>query len=448
MLAITAVDPDSIGAELELVPGDRIQRINNQSVRDVIDFHFYMADEYVELDVLKKETQENEIYEVEKDYADELGLTVEEMKMHTCGADCIFCFVTQNPGGLRQSLYFKDGDYRFSFLQGHFVTLDNVGPKALERIIKQHLSPINISVHTTDPELRVKMLRHPQAGKLMEKLKYLADNGIELHTQIVLCRDINDGAYLKKSIEELAAMYPKVQTLSVVPVGITKFQKNIELQKRIDQDYAAEVLQSLEAYRRQYKREFGVFFVQPSDEWYLLAGQDFPAADAYEGYPQYENGVGMCRSLIDDIAGIAPYLPARLAKPRRVTVLTGTLAGPVLQKYVAGTLNQIQNFTLEILVVTNDFLGEMVTVSGLLAGCDMRRALEKNSDHLGDLALLSPYSINDDNVFLDDLSPADLQKVVPPQTRLEFGQKDTLEWFEQMLGVTLSVPRITETVDE
>lgn len=433
MLTIDVIEPTSQAARLGLEPGDRIRSMNGYPTFDKLDFFYYIADESVQLDIMKANGEFVQ-FTVEKDFDDHLGIEVADFKMHACGSDCIFCFVDQNPGGMRPALYFRDGDYRYSFMFGHFVTLNNVGPRALQRIIDQKMSPINVSVHVTDPAMRQKLTGHRRAGELMDKLKKLAAGGINMHTQIVLCPGLNDGDYLRRSIEDLVALYPSVETLSVVPVGVTKYQKHKALQNRIEPAYAAQMIDFLEEYRGRFMAEYATCFVHPSDEWFLLANRYFPPAEAYEDYPQYENGVGMCRSLIDDMDFLCSQFPKRLSKKRTVTMVTGTLAAPVLQKYVAEKLNSIENVHLNILPVENEFYGHMVTVSGLLTGQDIRRSLQENRESLGDVVLLPPFCLNDDQLFLDDLTIADLQAVVLQGTSVKLGERNTADWLSQVLS--------------
>ncbi|OQY30296.1 MAG: hypothetical protein B6244_00095 [Candidatus Cloacimonetes bacterium 4572_55] len=364
MVEIIRVDPTGIAAELGIEPGDHITHINEQPIRDKLDFYYFIADDITELRLMDHRTLQPSYLEIEKDPEDDLGLTVAEMKVKTCGCNCIFCFVDQNPPGMRSALYFKDGDYRFSFLQGHFVTLNNVGKRSLRRIIDQRLSPLNVSIHTTDPDLRVQMTGHPKAGSVMEKIRSLTQAGIVIHAQIVLCPGVNDDNILIKSLEELAEFYPGLASLSIVPVGITKYQKHPLLSQRVDSKYAAEVLLQIERLRERFKKKFGSYLAFPSDEWYLTAGHDLPHTEAYENFPQYENGVGMCRSLLDDLKEIEPLLPSRLENPRKASIVTAELIAPTLEKNLLPVLNSIENFEAILLPTINRFYGKTITVSG------------------------------------------------------------------------------------
>ena len=441
MLTIVNVNKNSRAKKLHIESGDQISRINQHIIRDKLDFYYYMADEAIDLEIIKNDGR-SILFHLEKDDHDLLGIEVADLKMKTCGSKCLFCFVDQNPEGMRETLYFRDGDYRFSFMHGHFVTLDNVGPAALKRIVEQHMSPINISVHVTDPHLRVQLTGHPHAGRILEKIKTLAEGNITMHTQIVLCKDINDGDYLLKSISDLGQYFPQVNSISVVPVGITRYQKHDEFRKiRIDRTYALNLLDTLEKQRSHFYQKFGSHFVHPSDEWYLLAQQDFPETDVYDDFPQYENGVGMCRVLIDDMQAIRSRLPKTLKKFRQVTMITGKLAGPVLKKYVLPVLNQIENLRVDMLPVENKFYGELVTVCGLLTGQDIRQGLADHPELMNDFILLPHFCLNDGGLFLDDLTMKDLEQILPGHTIIEQAMLETEDWMQQVLGCKLKRKR-------
>lgn len=422
---IAAVAPGSIAAELGLCPGDTLVSIGGLRLRDVIDYRFAIADEQIEL-VVRRGAEEL-IIEIEKDPDDELGIEFVEPlfdRLRTCNNKCPFCFLTQMPKGLRKSLYLKDDDYRLGFLYGNFVTFTNLDEEDWQRIETQRLSPQYISVHATDRALRAVLLGKPDVPDVLGQLSRLGRAGIQAHTQIVALPGINDGAVLQRSIAELADAWPVVQTIAVVPVGLTRYRftgkrpqsirtaisihetpewidTNWQRQPLWDEaagavadlghcarqivaadvpmrcyrsDEAARVIELVEQQAAQFRRRHGVGLVYASDEFYLLAGRDLPAAAAYDGMPQYSNGIGMTRDFLDGWARAQRRLPARLAQPAELTLVCATLIAPTLQR-VVDRLNRIDGLEARLLPVVNQFFGETVTVSGLLMGQDVVPAL-------------------------------------------------------------------------
>jgi NifB/MoaA-like Fe-S oxidoreductase len=422
---IAAVAPGSIAAELGLCPGDTLVSIGGLRLRDVIDYRFAIADEQIEL-VVRRGAEEL-IIEIEKDPDDELGIEFVEPlfdRLRTCNNKCPFCFLTQMPKGLRKSLYLKDDDYRLGFLYGNFVTFTNLDDEDWQRIETQRLSPQYISVHATDRALRAILLGKPDVPDVLGQLARLGRAGIQAHTQIVALPGINDGAVLQRSIAELADAWPVVQTIAVVPVGLTRYRftgkrpqsirtaigihetpewidTNWQRQPLWDEaagavadlghcarqivaadvpmrcyrsDEAARVIELVEQQAAQFRQRHGVGLVYASDEFYLLAGRDLPAAAAYDGMPQYSNGIGMTRDFLDGWARAQRRLPARLAQPAELTLVCATLIAPTLQR-VVDRLNRIDGLEARLLPVVNQFFGETVTVSGLLMGQDVVPAL-------------------------------------------------------------------------
>jgi NifB/MoaA-like Fe-S oxidoreductase len=422
---IAAVAPGSIAAELGLCPGDTLVSIGGLRLRDVIDYRFAIADEQIEL-VVRRGAEEL-IIEIEKDPDDELGIEFVEPlfdRLRTCNNKCPFCFLTQMPKGLRKSLYLKDDDYRLGFLYGNFVTFTNLDEEDWQRIETQRLSPQYISVHATDRTLRAILLGKPDVPDVLGQLARLGRAGIQAHTQIVALPGINDGAVLQRSIAELADAWPVVQTIAVVPVGLTRYRftgkrpqsirtaisihetpewidTNWQRQPLWDEaagavadlghcarqivaadvpmrcyrcDEAARVIELVEQQAAQFRRRHGVGLVYASDEFYLLAGRDLPAATAYDGMPQYSNGIGMTRDFLDGWARAQRRLPARLAQAAELTLVCATLIAPTLQR-VVDRLNRIDGLEARLLPVVNQFFGETVTVSGLLMGQDVVPAL-------------------------------------------------------------------------
>lgn len=411
------VEPDSIAKELGWQPGDEIISINGHVLADLIDYRFHAADEH--LVVLVRRGSDTAEFEIEKDYDTSLGVTFTDALfdgVRTCGAHCIFCFVEQLPKGMRKSLYLKDDDYRLSFLHGNFVTLANVTDAELKRIVTQRLSPLYISVHTTDPVLREKMLGR-EAPSILDQIDVLSQGNITLHTQIVLCRGINDGEYLDRTVEDLAARYPTVQSIAIVPVGVTAHRRNRTPIGSVDAQYAGAILDKLRHWQRRFKREKGTRLVWAADEFYLSAGRPVPTARTYEGFPQIENGVGLVRKFVDSAQRanrrLLPFLAESPRGKLTVSVVTGQLAAPVIQHWAASLASD--KLDVKVYPVTNRLFGETVTVTGLIAGNDVIEQLRGKD--LGDLLVIPSVALRD-NTFLDDVSIADLGKALGVPVRV------------------------------
>ncbi|MCD8076106.1 MAG: DUF512 domain-containing protein [Lachnospiraceae bacterium] len=409
---ITAVEPDSIAEELELAPGDTVLSVNGQTIEDVFDYHYLINEEYLTVQVRKENGEEWEL-EIEKEYEDDLGITFESSLMdeyRSCRNHCIFCFIDQMPKGMRDTLYFKDDDSRLSFLQGNYVTLTNMSDHDIDRIIRYHLEPINISFHTMNPTLRCEMLRNRFAGDIFPKVRRMADAGIELNGQIVLCRGINDGEELNASIQKLTEYLPQLRSVSVVPVGLTRFRDGLYPLEAFTPEDAGEVIDCIEGWQEKIYGEFGLHFIHASDEWYVLAGRDFPEADRYDGYLQLENGVGMMRLLMEEVREVldeetgAVELP-----PREISIATGRLAGPYLKNLCDRICEKYPNILCHVYEIRNDYFGESITVAGLITGTDLLAQLK--GKRLG-RELLLPCSMlrSGERVFLDDVSVEDLEK--------------------------------------
>ena len=405
-MKIIKVHPESLGTQIGLKPGDKLIKINNQRVKDEIDYQFKISEQLVKLQFeIDGSTIE---YEIEKDYDDTLGVEFEEFKIRACANDCVFCFVDQNPEGMRSELYFRDGDFRLSYLHGHYITMTNMGQKQLDRIVEQKLSPLYLSVHITDVELRKKLLLYKQDDKLLDKIKFLTDNDIELHTQIVLMPSLNDGKYLLKTIDDLYKFYPKLKSLSIVPVGLTKHRKGlIELQS-VDKKYAEEFIQEIDSISQNYKTNKNPFILL-SDEWYLICKKELPPTYDYDDLDLVENGVGQVRSFMDNFEKEKIIFPKKIIKPTKLTIVTGMLIYEYFRKNVVDYLNQnIDNLEVQIIGITNNFYGDVVNVAGLLTGRDIINQLIGKD--LGSSVWLSHRVLNDDrtmtldNMTLDDIS--------------------------------------------
>ncbi len=424
---IRTVLPGSIAEELELEPGDVLLAVNDHEIEDVFDYHYYTNEEYLTVLVRKPDGEEWEL-EIEKEFEEDLGIEFESSLMddyRSCRNHCIFCFIDQMPPGMRETLYFKDDDSRLSFLQGNYVTLTNMSDHDIDRIIHYHLGPINISFQTTNPDLRCKMLHNRFAGDVFPKIRRLADAGIELNGQIVLCRDINDGAELERSISDMTSYLPALRSVSVVPVGLSKYREGLYPLKPFDAQSAGEVIDLIESWQKKIYPQYGVHFVHASDEWYLLAGRPLPEEERYDGYLQLENGVGMLRLLKEEVGEtLAEVKPDGETPKRRVSIATGRLAGPFLKELGKQIETVYQNVTLQIFEIRNDFFGKSITVSGLITGQDLIAQL-KDQD-LGDELLLPTNMIRSgERVFLDDLTIEDAEEALGIPIRIvESGGRD------------------------
>ncbi|MCI5902372.1 MAG: DUF512 domain-containing protein [Blautia sp.] len=407
---ISRILPGSIAEELELEPGDVLVSVNGQQVEDVFDYRYLMNEEYVELTVEKRNGELWEL-EVEKEFEEDLGMEFENGLMddyRTCSNKCIFCFIDQMPPGMRKTLYFKDDDSRLSFLQGNYVTLTNMKDREIEKIIRYHLSPINISFQTMNPQLRCQMLNNRFAGEALKKVDRLYQAGIQMNGQIVLCKGINDGEELEYSLQVLSGYAPVLQSVSVVPVGLSRFRDGLYPLEPFEKEDAKELLRQVHRWQKQMYELHGMHFVHASDEWYILAGEALPGEDSYDGYLQLENGVGMLRLLESEVDAA---LSGRAGDDRRVraSIATGKLAAPYLQEHVRKIQEKYPNVQVRVQAIQNDFFGPSITVSGLITGADLYRQL--SGTDLGDRLLL-PCSMlrSGEEVFLDDMTVTELSE--------------------------------------
>lgn len=412
MHVISKVLPGSIGEELELEPGDVLVSINGQQVEDVFDYRYLMNDEVVELLIRKKNGEEWEL-EVEKDYEDDLGVEFENSLMddyRSCSNHCIFCFIDQMPPNMRETLYFKDDDSRLSFLQGNYVTLTNMSEYDLDRIIKFHLSPINVSFQTMNPELRCKMLHNRFAGDALKKVDKLYQGGVIMNGQIVLCKGVNDRDELEYSLEKLSEYAPILQSVSVVPVGLSKYRDGLYPLEPFDREDAEYLIEQVERWQKIMMERHGIHFIHASDEWYILAGKKLPEETRYDGYLQLENGVGMMRLLETEVK---KRLAGLEGDDREFTasVATGKLAAPFIQQYMKLIQEKFPNIKVNVYTIRNDFFGERITVSGLITGADLREQLKDRE--LGEKVLIPCNMLRSgEDVFLDDLTVDDIKEAL------------------------------------
>ncbi len=432
---ISNVKPNSRCAFKGIKAGDELLRINGKEIMDVLDYDFYMAEGEVRLTFRCADGG----FKVIKANSQNCGLefpTYLMDKQQHCKNKCIFCFIDQLPKGLRESLYFKDDDSRLSFLFGNYITLTNISEHEIERIISMHISPVNVSVHTMNPELRVQMMKNKNAGKSLEIIKRFADAGIKMNTQLVLCPGINDGDELRRSIEELSALYPAVQSIAAVPVGITKFRDGLEKLEPYNKQTAGEVIDIIEEYSAKFRKEFGTGLCYPADEFFIKAERELPNADYYDGYPQLDNGVGLVRSFCDDFLDELEYCNEKSVN-KKVTLATGTDFYPYLYD-LCKKAEEKYGIEIQVKKIINNFFGETITVSGLITGTDLNEQL-KNVD-LGEKLLL-PYSMISDytshtehkNKFLDDMTVEELEKAL--NTKIILTNGDGGQLLHDILGV-------------
>lgn len=400
MVVIHQIEPGGLGEIAGFLPGDRILRVNGEEVADLLDFQVHTADRELELEV--ERDGEGYVVELVREPGESFGLVFEEMDLRRCRNRCVFCFIHQMPPGLRSTLYFEDDDYRLSFLHGAYVTLTNVKEEELERIVAQRLSPQYISVHATDPGLRLTMLgRKRPAGNILERIARLAQGGIEMHTQVVLCPGWNDGAQLERTVRELSAFHPAVRSVALVPVGLTRHRGNLPELQPVTPELAREYLGQAETWGREFQGSLGERFVYAADELFLLQGEEPPPARYYDAFPQIENGIGMVRTFLDRWAAGRSSLPDEAPRPLRLGLVTGHLAAGFLRP-IAVDLNGIRGLTAEVIEVVNEVFGHGITVSGLLTGQDILKRLQEGPGW--DLVLLPPNCVNGGGLTLDDFT--------------------------------------------
>lgn len=435
---VKRVVPGSIAEELEIEAGDRLVSVNGVEIEDIFDYQFMMEDEYVEL-LMEKPDGEQWMLEVEKDADEDMGIEFENGLMdeyrHCCNR-CIFCFIDQMPPGMRETLYFKDDDSRLSFLQGNYVTLTNMSDHDVDRICRYRLSPINISFHTMNPELRCRMLNNRFAGEALGKVDRLFEADIHMNGQIVLCKGVNDGKELDYSIRELMRYVPNLESLSVVPVGLTKYREGLYPLEPFDREDALAVIDMIERYQDECYARYGIHFVHASDEWYILAGLEMPEAERYDGYLQLENGVGMLRLMLDEFQDSMAERLRQGCLPEGfvaegLSIATGKLAYPYIRRMAERMTEVYAGLKVSVYPITNLFFGESITVSGLITGQDLLSQLQGKP--LG-RCLLLPENIlrSGDDVFLDDMRVGDLEKAL--QVRINIVKSSGKDFVDSVLA--------------
>ena len=401
---IKEIEAGSIAEELGIEPGDKLISINEHSIEDVFDYHYLVNDEELVVLIEKADGEEWEL-EIEKDYDEDLGIIFEQGLMdeyRSCRNKCIFCFIDQMPKGMRETLYFKDDDSRLSFLQGNYITLTNMSDHDVERMVQYHLEPINISFQTTNPELRCKMLHNRFAGDALKKVDKLYEAGIHMNGQIVLCKGVNDGEELERSIRDLTKYLPYLQSVSVVPVGLTKYRDGLYPLEAFTKEDAIQVLDMIEKWQKEIYAEYGYHFIHAGDEWYILAEREMPEETRYDGYMQLENGVGMLRLLMNEFDEAVSDMEGD-ERELEISIITGKLAYPYLQQMIEKLRAKFPNVRVHLYWIRNDFFGEKITVSGLITGQDLMKQLRDKP--LGRKMLIPCNMLRDgEEVFLDDVT--------------------------------------------
>ena len=436
MVRIESVLKKSRADRAGIKSGDILVSINGREINDVLDYRFFLAESTVTLSLLRD--GENLDVTIKKSQYDDIGLDFETPlmdKKHSCENKCIFCFIDQLPRGMRKTLYFKDDDSRLSFLHGNYITLTNLHDKDIDRIIEMHISPVNISVHTTNPELRVKMMHNKRAGEVLSYIKRLSDAGISLCGQIVLCKGINDGEELDRSLRDLSEFFPAMQSVSVVPAGLTKYREKLYPLEEFTKEEAAQVIDQIAKFGDTMKEKHGIRVFYPADEFYLKAERSLPNEEFYDGYPQIENGVGMITSTLtefyDELEYVDEYL-GEVTLPRTVSVATGEAAYCLIKSMALKLEERIDGLKVNVYKIRNDFFGESITVAGLLTGGDMASQLE--GKELGELLLFPENALRaDGDLFLDDMSPEELSERLGVLATP--GHNDGAQFIRDVLGI-------------
>jgi len=433
-LVVAAVETGSIAEEMEIQVGDRVLAVNEEELNDIIDFQFGIAEEEFTL-LIEKINGELWELEIERDPGEFLGLELETISaegLKLCRNNCAFCFVAQMPPGMRSTLYDKDDDYRLSITQGSFITLSNLSEEELRRIISLHLSPLYISVHAWNPEVRARLMGNPQAGKLPEQLRRLTEAGIVVHAQVVLIPEHNDGDVLTETIERLGELYPAVQSIAVVPVGLTRYRKQLTTLRGFTAPEARQILDQGESWQTNFFAQTGQHLVYFADEFYVLAGREFPEASVYDDFPQLENGVGMARKFMTEIEAGWKQLPEAISE-RPIHLITGTSAQDFFELLRDRLMKQVIGLKLTVHAIRNDFFGSSVTVAGLLTAQDIALQL---GDMGGEEFLIPSVMLKaDEDLFLDDQSVQWLEGKVNGKASIV--ENNGLAFLEHVIGYTL-----------
>lgn len=431
MVKIKNVISGSPAAKCGVIAGDMLANINGNPIKDVLDYMYYAAEVNVKLDLVR--CGEEIALSVKKDEYDDLGLEFDTFLMDNkqrCSNRCIFCFIDQMPPNMRDTLYFKDDDARLSFLHGNYVTLTNLDQSDIDRIIKMKLN-INVSVHTTNPELRVKMMRNKFAGEKLKYLYQLAESGIQLNCQIVCCPGFNDGDELRRTLNDLSKLMPNISSMAVVPVGITKYREGLCPLTTFNKETAGETIDIIEEFQRDLLEKYDTRTVFPSDEFFLTADRPLPSAEYYEDYPQYENGVGMLRSLIDEFDDALDTAEWD-GDERRISIVTGRAPFKIISDLVRKAEKKFPKLKCGVYPIRNDFFGETITVTGLITAQDLIAQM-KNKELGDELLISSAMLMHGSDVFLDDLTVGDVEREL--NVRVRAVQNDGYELLDAVMGI-------------
>ncbi|MBD2081123.1 TIGR03279 family radical SAM protein [Leptolyngbya sp. FACHB-17] len=432
---ITRVLSESIAEEIGFEAGDRVVSINGEKPRDLIDYQFLCADEFIELEVLDQKGKTHHI-EIEKDYDEDLGLEFDTALfdgLMQCTNRCPFCFIDQQPPGKRESLYFKDDDYRLSFLYGSYLTLTNLTQREWSRIERMRLSPLYVSVHATEPEVRIRLLKNLRAGQILEQLHWFQERLLQVHAQVVLCPGINDGEHFIRTIEDLAQFHkeeiPAVASIAVVPVGLTRFRPTEDELIPVSPEKAREVIAQVQALQARFRKEYGATIVWLADEWFLIAGMDLPPESDYGDYPQIGNGVGSIRLFLKEFETAAKRLPKKVTPSRSYVWVLGNAVEkaftPLLDRF-----SQVEGLTVRMVALNSDYWGQSITVTGLLTGRDILMALQ--GQNLGDGILLPSVMLKQgEAVFLDDMSVEELEQKLNTKISIVEGIEGLIRKFNE-----------------
>lgn len=432
-VGIVEVRPSSIADELGIRKGDRLLSINGAGIRDILEYKYLTTDEFLEVEV-EHQNGEVWIYEVEKEYDEDIGIVFEGIidKPKSCHNKCIFCFIDQLPSGMRETLYFKDDDTRLSFLQGNFVTLTNLSEREIDRIIKYRISPINVSVHTTEPELRKMMLNNKNAGRIMDYLERLREGGIEIKAQIVLCPGVNDGEHLERTLKELSELYPELSCVAVVPAGVTKYREGLYQLKEFDRESAAAVIEQVKRLQQAFLAKLSSRFVFLSDEFFLIAGKELPGYDEYEGFSQLENGVGLITLFNEELEASLNNITSYEKRKRTIGIVTGEYAAANLAMAAAKIESRIEELKIDVYKIVNDFFGHGVKVAGLLTGKDIIEQLKGKA--IGSNIFIPESMLKkDETVFLDNITVEQLEEELG--VRVTVCREDGSDLIEKILSV-------------
>lgn len=419
------IEKDSIAYESGLESGDKIIKINGKEINDQIDFSFNTSDEFLDIEFAKPD---GSLYysSIQREYNKSLGISVIPPEITQCDNACVFCFIHQQPKGMRKSLYVMDDDYRYSFSDGNFITLTNLKPNEWRRIFQLKLSPLYISVHATEPEVRQRMVRHKKAGEILKKLKVLTDRNISFHAQVVLCYGYNDKEHLDRTIEDLVKLRPYMGGIAIVPSGLTQFRKNLPYLRQWDKEMALDTIKQVSKWQKKFKQEYGETIVYLGDEFYYLAEKAIPPSNHYDGFKYTEDGVGTTRFFYHVFKKNEKFIPKSIDKPREVTIVCGTIAEKYLRDAVE-RLNQVENLKVNLIAIENNYYGKGITVTGLLTATDIIYQL--NGKNIGDELIIPSIVIRkEDKLFLDNYTIEEVETALKTKIRICEMGADNFIW--------------------